>query len=106
MASFAKNYFSLNFKLDYVNAEGDISNYYPDFIVKLKNQRVVIVETKGLEDVDVPLKMARLEQWCLDANAVQPATHDFVYVGEREFDEYKPRSFTELMENFRRFKGG
>jgi len=31
--SYAKNYFAINFKIDYVNADGDISNYLPDFIV-------------------------------------------------------------------------
>ena len=34
-------------KLDYVNADGDISNYYPDFLVKLSAKRIFIVETKG-----------------------------------------------------------
>ncbi len=36
--SYAKNYFAVNFKLDYVNADGNISNYYPDFLVKLDRQ--------------------------------------------------------------------
>ena len=54
VASYAKNYLAVHFTLDYVNADGDISNYYPDFIVRLTDNRVVIVETKGLEDLDVP----------------------------------------------------
>ena len=33
--------------------------------------KVYIVETKGREDLDVPLKMARLKQWCEDVNAAQ-----------------------------------
>ena len=44
----------------YVNADGNISNEYPDFLIKLADKRVVIVETKGPEDLDVPLKMQRL----------------------------------------------
>ena len=48
--SYAKNYMAVHFKLDYVNADGDISNYYPDFMVKLSEKRIVIVETKGQED--------------------------------------------------------
>jgi type III restriction enzyme len=43
--SFAKNYMTVHFKLNYVKADGDISNYYPDFIVKLADKRIVIVET-------------------------------------------------------------
>jgi len=102
VVSFAKNYMAVHFKLDYVNAGGDISNYYPDFMVKLSDKRIVIVETKGLEDVDVPLKMARLQQWCEDINRVQTdVAYDFVYVDEESFEKYKPTSFRQLLEAFK-----
>lgn len=52
MVSYGKNYLAVHFKLDYVNADGDISNYYPDFLVKLSAKRIFIVETKGQEDLD------------------------------------------------------
>jgi type III restriction enzyme len=58
------------FKLDYVNHEGGISNYYPDFMVKLDDKRIFIIETKGLEDLDVPLKMERLANLCEDINKI------------------------------------
>ncbi|MEA3365763.1 MAG: DEAD/DEAH box helicase family protein, partial [Candidatus Hydrogenedentes bacterium] len=78
--SYAKNYLAVHFKLDYVNADGDISNYYPDFIVRLTDDRVVIVETKGQEDLDVPPKMERLRQWCENVNNGQKETeYDFVF---------------------------
>jgi type III restriction enzyme len=106
VVSYAKNYFSVHFKLDYVNADGDISNYYPDFMVKLSDKHIVIVETKGLEDLDVPLKMARLRQWCEDINRVQTeVTYDFVFVDEDSFRRYKPTSFRKLLEGFKEFKG-
>ncbi|ARE41955.1 Type III restriction-modification enzyme helicase subunit [Rhodovulum sp. P5] len=94
---FRTDYFAVHFKIDYVNADGSISNYYPDFIVKLKDGRVSIVETKGQEDLDVPLKMERLRQWCEDTNSAQSeTTFDFVYVHEESFDRYKPSTFTQL----------
>ncbi|EQD30434.1 type III restriction-modification enzyme helicase subunit, partial [mine drainage metagenome] len=34
VASFAKNYLAVGFKLDYVRSNGELSNYVPDFIVK------------------------------------------------------------------------
>jgi type III restriction enzyme len=103
--SYAKNYFAVHFKLDYANSDGDISNYYPDFIVKLSDERVVIVETKGREDLDVPLKMVRLRQWCEDINAIQSdVTYDFLYVDEEGFKKYEPKSFTELLSGFREYK--
>jgi len=95
----------VGFKLDYVNADGDISNYYPDFLVKLSDQRIFVVETKGQEDLDVPRKMERLRQWCEDLNRVQSAVrYDFVYVDQESFDHYKPTSFQQLVEGFREYK--
>ena len=103
--SYAKNYLAVHFRLDYVNADGDISNYYPDFLVKLSNNRIVIVETKGLEDLDVPLKMQRLRQWCEDINRVQAdVQYDFVYVDQESFEQYKPTSFRQLLDGFREYK--
>lgn len=46
-------------------------------------KEIYIVETKGQEDLDVPLKMQRLRQWCEDINRVQNDVHyDFVFVDE------------------------
>ena len=105
IVSYAKNYFAVGFKLDYVNAAGDISNYYPDFFVKVSAREVVIVETKGLEDLDVPPKMARLKQWCDDINQAQNAVrYDFVFVDEEGFQKYQPNSFAELRNSFRDYK--
>lgn len=105
VVSFAKNYLAVHFKLDYVNANGDISNYYPDFLVKLTDGRIIIVETKGQEDLDVPLKMQRLHQWCEDVNAAQSDVHyDFVFVDEDGFEKYRPKSFGDLMKVFLKYK--
>ena len=105
VVSYAKNYFAVHFKLDYVNADGNISNYYPDFLVKLTDAHTVIVETKGLEDMDVPLKMQRLHQWCEDVNRAQPdVKYDFVFVDQEGFEKYKPKSFRQLTESFKEYK--
>jgi len=103
--SYAKNYMAVHFKLDYVNADGNISDYYPDFFVKLSDKQIYIVETKGQEDLDVPLKMQRLRQWCKDINQVQSdVTYDFVYVDMENFEQYKPTSFKQLIDGFRAYK--
>ncbi|OOO03607.1 MAG: hypothetical protein USCGTAYLOR_00156 [Chromatiales bacterium USCg_Taylor] len=103
--SYAKNYLAVHFKLDYVNADGDISNYYPDFIVKKSDNAVYIVETKGQQDVDVSLKMERLKQWCADINMVQSAVrYDYVFVDEESFKKYQPKTFESLVVNFREYK--
>ncbi|HQN29356.1 MAG TPA: type III restriction endonuclease subunit R, partial [Mesotoga sp.] len=95
--SHSKNYLAVGYKLDYVNAEGDISTYYPDFLVKVSDREKFVVETKGQEDLDVPLKMQRLKQWCEDINRAQrEKKYDFVYVDQESFEKYKPTSFRQL----------
>ena len=103
--SYVKNYFAVNFRIDYVNASGDISNYYPDFIVKKSDKEIFIVETKGLEDPDVSLKMNRLKQWCEDINKSQKEIiFDYVFVDEESFHKYSPSSFEQLVNTFEEYK--
>lgn len=99
--SFAKNYLAVHFNIEYRNSEGDISNYYPDFIVKKSNEEVYIIETKGLEDVDVKPKIERLIQWCKDVNATQgDIVYTPLYVKEEDFKKYQPGNFNDMVKNF------
>ncbi len=104
--SYAKNYLAVRFKLDYVGPDGDISSYYPDFLVKLTGNRVAVVEAKGQEEVNVPLKMRRLRQWCEDVNRAQSNVRwDFVFVDEESFERFHPTTFQQLLDGFREYKG-
>lgn len=101
--SFAKNHLASGFKLNDAKANGDLSNDFPDFIVKLPSSGVVIVETKGL--VDVPHKMRRLAQWIADLNTLQSdVVYDVVFVAEQRFSDHRPRTFAQLLQSFRTFK--
>lgn len=103
--SYAKNYFALKFKIDYVNPLGGISEYVPDFIVKKAENEIYIVETKGRVDMDVPLKMARLKQWVNDINSVQNhKTFGFVFVDEASFETYRPKRFIDVINGFREYQ--
>jgi type III restriction enzyme len=105
VSSYAKNFNAVNFRIDYINATGEPSNYIPDFIVKSDKGDVYIVETKGHEDLDDPLKLVRLSQWCDDMNQLQSKVkYDFVYVDEEGFHKYKPSSLKELVSSFREYK--
>jgi type III restriction enzyme len=115
VVSYAKNYFALNFKIDYVDSVGNIANYYPDFIVKLSETEVYVIETKGLEDLDDPLKIKRLKQWCEDVNATHSnVKFDFVYVDQESFDLFtveggslfgQLKTFNDLVGKFTAYKG-
>ncbi len=108
--AFGKNYMAVGFKIEYVKANGDLSTYTPDFLVRTVDGTIWIVETKGREEVDLPQKMARLRQWCQDASASTQseggARYQFVYVDQQSFEQHKPSSFAGLASTFREYQEG
>lgn len=89
VVSFAKNTQGLHFFIEYVDHNGDIRHYYPDFVVKVQQDDVYVVETKGLQDLDVLPKWLRLVQWCEDASQNDPVGRIFspVFLSGADFDE-------------------
>ncbi len=109
--AFAKNYLAVGFKLDYVRADGDLSNYIPDFLVRTADGTVWIVETKGRAELDLPQRMARLRQWCADATVASAAQadgrairYDFVFVDQTGFEKHPPTTFAGLAAAFTEYK--
>jgi type III restriction enzyme len=88
--AFFKNILSVNFKIEYVNARGELANYYPDFVARVATGEVYVVETKGLEDLDTIKKWNRLCQWCDDASETDANERLFVplYVTQDNFQKY------------------
>ena len=107
VSAFAKNYLAVGFKLDYVKADGDLSNYMPDFIVRTTDGTIWIVETKGRVELDVPQKMARLKQWCADATVAEEdgRRYDFIFVDQTGFEKHQPNNFAALAASFSNYKG-
>ena len=108
--AYGKNYFAVGFKIEFVRANGELSTYTPDFLVRTTAGDVWIVETKGREEIDLPQKMIRLRQWCEDATEAAksdggPAYH-FVYVDQDSFEKYKPTTFAGLVSVFREYQEG
>jgi type III restriction enzyme len=90
-----------------VRADGDLSHYIPDFIVKTADG-VWVVETKGRVEIDLPQKMARLKQWCEDATAASAiesgVNYRFVYVDQAGFEKHTPKSFAGLVQSFTEYQ--
>jgi len=101
IVSYAKNYFSVHFKIDYKDADGNIKDYYPDFFVKVSDKKMYIVETKGREDLDDVEKIKRLHQWCSDINSVQSkVVFTALYVKQEDWEKYDVKNFRELAKVF------
>jgi len=106
--AFAKNYRHIGFKIDYVKADGDLSTYTPDFLVRTTDGAVWIVETKGREELDLPRKMSRLRQWCADATQASQAdsgpAYRFVYVDQDGYERNPPNTFAALATSFTEYQ--
>lgn len=67
VASWAKND-HLGFVIKYI-FDGVIHNYYPDFLIKLKNGKMLVLEVKGKDDQKNKTKRQYLDEWCRAVNA-------------------------------------
>lgn len=88
VAGFAKLTMNSRFALEYVSTTGALRYYYPDFVLRLVDDTCLVVETKGLEDLDVALKDRRARRWCRDASALSGRDWAYEKVRQKVFDAY------------------
>ena len=83
--AFAKNELAVHFEIPYVSAGGGVRYYRPDFLIRTP-QAMYVVETKGLETLEVPRKDQRMARWCEDATALTGHEWRYVKISEALFD--------------------
>ena len=83
--------------IPYHNHEGYLSYYLPDFIVKTENV-MYLIETKGIEDLNVPLKDAAATEWCKRASELTDTEWRYVKVTYDAFQQLRGQSFGALMQ--------
>jgi type III restriction enzyme len=102
--SFAKNSYNVHYKMEYQGDDGNIHDYYPDFIVKQDDKNTYIVEIKGREDIDDRKKIERLKIWCKDVNSIQNKfTFLPIYIKQEEWDNYLNdiKTFKDVIKTFK-----
>ena len=99
VTAWAKLTMNTRFALEYISSTGALRFYYPDFVVRLDDDSCLVVETKGLEDPDVPYKDARARRWARDASSLAGRTWAYEKVGQKTFDAFTGST----MEALRRF---
>ncbi|MDR2873197.1 MAG: hypothetical protein LBV42_00370 [Methanobrevibacter sp.] len=63
---------------------------------------IYIIERKGLEDLSVPAKLTKLNQWCEDINSLQnDVKFNWLYIKQDLFRKYTHKNFKELIESFK-----
>ena len=95
MQAFAKNYLAIGFKLDYVRADGDLSNYIPDFIVRDSQGRIWIIETKGRVWEDTAVKDTAMRDWCARISQQTGQRWEYARVNQADFEAHKPRTLAD-----------
>ncbi len=85
VAAFAKNEAKVGFNVNYIGDTGGIRKYLPDFVIRTSSGVMYVVETKGLETVEVPRKDARMRQWCKTASELTGEDWRYVKVMEQVF---------------------
>jgi len=102
--SFAKNYQSLGFKIEYQGEDGNIHEFFPDFLIKQSERDIYIAETKGREDLDDLRKIKRLQVWCSDVNAAQDERRYIpLYVKQELWEKHQKdlKSFNDIIKLFK-----
>jgi type III restriction enzyme len=88
VTAFAKLTLNSRFALEYISSTGALRYYYPDFVARLIDDTFLIIETKGLEDVEVTLKDRRARRWCSDATRLSGREWAYTKVPQNLFDAY------------------
>ncbi|ASI13766.1 type III restriction-modification enzyme subunit R [Candidatus Mancarchaeum acidiphilum] len=97
--AFSKIVQKIGFSIEYRDSEGNLRHYIPDFIIKMQN-KYVIAETKGEEDIDVKFKDKRAILWCEDAERVTGDKWVYVRINENGFDKYHFDNFENMIQFF------
>ncbi len=83
--------------IPYHNHEGYLSYYLPDFIVKT-DKVIYLIETKGIQDLNVPLKDAAAIEWCKRATELTETEWRYIKVKYDDFQTLRGQSFKSLAE--------
>ena len=92
---FSKLPIQFGFAIPYIDTRGNSRNYYPDFVVVDKDKVSYVVETKGLEDVEVPKKDRSAAIWAEQATMLTGQEWRYVKVLQADFQELAPASFAD-----------
>ncbi|HON19598.1 MAG TPA: hypothetical protein PK990_10600, partial [Salinivirgaceae bacterium] len=95
--AFAKLPEQFGFSIQYTDTRANIRNYFPDFIVKLITGESWLIETKGMEDVNVRMKDIAAQNWCERATELTGTSWSYLKVLQKDYEALHPDTFSELL---------
>ena len=94
---FAKLPEQFGFTVDYTDNNANLRYYEPDFVALVKDSTHYIIETKGLEDVNVVNKDRAAKLWCENTTKLTAKPWQYLKVLQTEFIRLQPASFSDLL---------
>ena len=95
VAAFAKNQGPQCLRIDYLTEGKRLTFYTPDFFARDKEGNYYLIETKGREDRDVPLKARAALAWCKSASTKQ-RKWTYIYVPQGVFERLTGATVSDL----------
>ncbi len=94
---FAKLPRSFNFSIPYTDSVANLRYYEPDFVAVTTDGIHHLIETKGLEDVNVQYKDRAAHLWCENASRLTGTEWLYKIVKQKEFEKLQPNDFEDLV---------
>ena len=94
---FAKLPEQFGFAIEYTDAQGNLRYYEPDFVAELLDGTHYLIETKGLEDVNVAHKDRAAGLWCENATELTGTPWSYLKVRQTEYASLQPTRFADLL---------
>jgi type III restriction enzyme len=85
------------FSIEYTDSVANLRYYEPDFVAVLENGGNYIVETKGLQDIDVQHKDIAAKIWCEYATTLTGKQWSYLKVQQQDFLRLEPNEFSDLL---------
>ncbi len=94
--AFAKLPQPFGFSIDYVDGGMNLRSYYPDFAAVDSGGQNWLIETKGMESIEVSHKDMAAENWCANASSLTGAKWQYLKVPQKGFEVLQPRHLSDL----------
>ncbi|MCY4145915.1 MAG: hypothetical protein OXE95_05610 [Chloroflexi bacterium] len=95
VARFAKLPLQFGFSIPYSDSRGNLRHYYPDFVVVGESGVFYLLETKGLEDIEVEHKDRSATIWAEQATQLTGQEWRYVKVLQGDFESLTPLAFAD-----------
>ena len=75
--------------------ENYLRHYVPDFVV-FANNNFYLVETKGMEEMELEIKMKHAIEWCKRVSELSKSKWFYFKISKSDFEKYKNQKFGDL----------